>query len=195
MNQPAAMDPDEASIRSTPWCAALLFQPNTTIIPTISRTTKPSTEDYFFGTTLKTPSTISSCLTFHTQPPSSTTLISPVHTLVRLEAGVNGYPHVAHGGIVTFLCDEIMGHMMLVNQAQRKDVLPVEAGGDIVTASLEVKFLRPVMTPQVVLVTASVGRVEGRKIFLEALITDSDGVALARSNAMWIAMRSPKEKL
>ncbi|KAH6665396.1 HotDog domain-containing protein [Halenospora varia] len=184
------MDPDLSPILLIPWCATLLDDPDTVIVPTISREPKDSTEDALFAETLKTASTISACLTFHARPPSATALINHISTLVTLEEGVNGYPHVAHGGLVGFLFDEIMGLLLSMNK--RQDAI---FNKHIVTAELTVKYLKPVATPQTVLVSVGFKEIVGRKMFIHATMKDSKGVELAKADALWIAVSKAKGNL
>lgn len=183
------MEADEAHIRAIPWCAELLSGPNVVVLPTESRESKESTEDALFAQTLKTPDTISGCLTFYNQPESESGVITQINTLVSLGYAVNGFPHVAHGGIVATLIDEIMGLLLIVNKRRLADV------GAAVTAYLNIRYLNPVPTPSTVLVSASLKEISGRKIFLEATVQDSGEVALARGEALWIRVSQPKEAL
>ncbi|TVY31878.1 Verlamelin biosynthesis protein B [Lachnellula subtilissima] len=192
------MEADEAHIRSIPWCASLISGPNIVILPTESRAPKTSTEDALFAQTLKTPDTISGCLTFYEQPGSSsasTSAVAPINkisTLVSLGSGVNGYPHVAHGGLVATLVDEIMGLLLSVNK-HPKVVFPDI--GRTVTAYLNITYLKPVATPSTILVSAQIKEITGRKIFVRASVEDRWGVALARAEALWIRVDKEKEKL
>lgn len=58
---------------------------------------------------------------------------------------------------------------------------------DNLTADLRVKYLRPVLTPSVVLVTAKVRDVQkARKYFVDAEVMDQDGVVLAKGEGLFI---------
>ncbi|TVY87256.1 Verlamelin biosynthesis protein B [Lachnellula willkommii] len=192
------METDEAHIRSIPWCAALISGPNIVILPTESRKPKESTEDALFAQTLKTPDTISGCLTFHNANPannpsaSASTPINQINTLVTLGSAVNGYPHVAHGGLVATLIDEAMGVLLAVNK-HPKVVFPDV--GRTVTAYLHVTYLKAVVTPSTVLVSARIKETVGRKLFLEAGVEDRWGAALARAEALWIRVDKERERL
>ncbi|KAH8655111.1 HotDog domain-containing protein [Tricladium varicosporioides] len=184
------MNLDSSPILLIPWCATLLDDPDIVITPTISREPKHSTEDALFAETLKTDSTISACLTFHPRPSPPTALISQISTLVTLEQGVNGYPHMAHGGLVGFLFDEIMGLVLSMNKSRGAIFNQI-----IVTAELTVKYLKPVATPQTVLVTVWLKEIVGRKIGLQATMKDSKGTELAKADGLWIAVSKDKGKL
>lgn len=60
--------------------------------------------------------------------------------------------------------------------------------GDLVTADLRVKFIRPVRTPQTVVVEAGLREIKGRKYVVKADLTDGKGAVLAQGEALWIAV-------
>lgn len=192
-----------------PWTAALLSKPNQiTRVPT-SRLPKPSTnEDSLFATTLKTPSTLRSCISVYTRPEPSTPYIDCVSTFITLGSALDGHPGVLHGGIVASLIDEGMGILQSVNHERDHYVavgrglvdgeLPQEGLGSF-TAYLNVKYLRPVRTPAAVVVVAWYERREGRKDWIVAEVRQSVGggeddagevVVCSRGEALFVV---PKE--
>ncbi|KFY80692.1 hypothetical protein V499_00520 [Pseudogymnoascus sp. VKM F-103] len=132
MPSPAPSSADLTHFLTHPWCAALLSAPNTTLLPTPSRVPKKSTEDSFFAVTLRTGDTIPFMLSFSSPRPVAAassqasdgvaaassapapaapapgTSTEQVSTLFALEAGLNGYPLTAHGGLISALFDEAM---------------------------------------------------------------------------------------
>jgi len=185
------MEADETAIRSIPWCAELLSGPNIVILPTASRELKESTEDALFAQTLKTPDTISGCLSFYEKPSSDSAPINKINTLISLGFAVNGFPHVAHGGLVATLLDEVMGILLSVNKGRAA----VPDTGMTVTANLNVTYIKPVTTPSTILVSAKIKEIKGRKLFVLATLEDSGGVALARAEGLWVRVDKPDEKL
>ncbi|MCJ1398429.1 hypothetical protein MMC11_001627 [Xylographa trunciseda] len=159
-------DSEMAFFLSIPWCAKFLVDPSFVIVPTSTRLFKQSTEDALFAETLKTEDTIRA-----------------------LGYRLNGYPHLCHGGIVATIMDEVMSTLLSVNKS-RSGIY-----GGPVTASLNVSFLQPVWTPQVVLVTAKLGAIRGRKVDVESSVRDSNGNDLAKGEALFIRMDDPREKL
>lgn len=111
-----------------------------------------------------------------------------------------------HGGIVGSILDEAMGilfnanhdrdHLMLVREGKAHGEMPPE-GISVFTAWLNVKYLKPVMTPSIVISTAKLTKVEGRKRWVTADIrqTVGDGgeeILCATGEAMFIEPRSSK---
>ncbi len=188
----AMTDHDQDYFLSIPWCAKLLQQGSDFLItPAVSRQSKESTEDALFAETLKTDDTIRACLSFYRRPPPGATQIDEVHTLLGLSYGVNGHPNVCHGGIVAVIMDEAMGILLTVNKKLENATIK----GALVTAYLNITYLKPVVTPQAVLVTAKLREVKGQKHYIEGSVQDGCGTVLAEAEALWIEARVPKEKL
>lgn len=179
MSRPSS---DLTHFLAIPWCATLLTSPSTTILssPIPSRISNPSTEGALFSQTLQTPDTISALLSFSRNSPNTPT--KDIHTLVTLEYLLNGYPNTAHGGIIVTIIDEAMSFFLKRN----KELGTLPGLGDIVTADLRVKFIRPVKTPQTVVVEARLREVNGRKYVVKADVKDGEGVVLAQGEALWI---------
>ncbi len=187
----ATADPDEQYFRSIPWCSKLLDDPNFVIIPSLSRQPKESTEDSLFAETLKTDDTIGAMLSLCKRPSSEVARIDEVRSLLSLGYRVNGYPTVCHGGIVATLLDEVMGSLVLVNNKLED----LETSDTVVTAYLKVNYLKPVQTPQTVLVTAHFKEIVGRKYYIEGSVQDYSGTVLASGEALWLRQNSQREKL
>ena len=62
-----------------------------------------------------------------------------------------------------------------------------------VTAYLNARYLKPVTTPQVVRVTATVAKSEGRKFFLKASLVNCTGEVLATADSLFIELREDRE--
>jgi acyl-coenzyme A thioesterase PaaI-like protein len=98
---------------------------------------------------------------------------------VRAEVSIpepfNGYPGVAHGGVVTALLDEAMARSVLL-----------EGGFDdlLVTARLEVAFRRPTPTGTPLTVIGRLTRRGGGRAQGEAEVRLADGTVTARAEAL-----------
>lgn len=189
----ASHEPDLPHFQAIPWCAHLLSSPNIVITPTNSREYKASTEDSLFAETFKTDDTIGACLSFYSRPAPGVSRIEEIHTLLTLGYRLNGYPSVAHGGVVATIIDEVMGILISVNK--RLGFGETQAGA--VTAYLNVTYLKPVETPGTVLVSARFKEVTGRKYFFEATVKAGSGEILSKADALYIGFdkSKPKEKL
>lgn len=175
-------DPDHEDFLSIPWCAKLLRQKDVVVIATPSRQRKDSTENELVAVTLQTEKTIRSWVTFYKRPLAGANRVDEVYYLLSLGPGINGYAHLAAGGILGVIFDECMGNLGLVNRS-----LGFEgAAGFMFTANLHINYVKPVPTPGVYLVTATLREVKGRKCYFVASIKDGDGIVLSTAESLWI---------
>ncbi len=105
--------------------------------------------------------------------------------------GMNGGPYMLHGGMTAVLIDDVIGTLMTINQDQGQK--PLSSGA--VTAYLNVNYVKPVSTPQTVMVVAWSKEVKGRKFWMEAEVRDEGGLVLAKAESLWIRVRRPEESL
>ncbi|KAK3938953.1 HotDog domain-containing protein [Diplogelasinospora grovesii] len=172
------------------------------------------TQDLLFRRSLNNAESVPHCIGFYRDPASatmstqSTTLASPLGTptlyvnsaslLFDLRPGVNGFNGTAHGGLIASLIDEAMGSLILINhivQGQHeKEGRSLPPGTldlnnlRVFTASMNVRFQKPVPTPRIVLVTATFVKTEGRKIFLDVRVEDENGIENARCDGLWLSL-------
>jgi thioesterase superfamily protein 4 len=180
--------------KTIPWCAPIVSEKGWTAIPTRSREPKTSTEDSFFAQTLATPTTMSHHLTLVNAPtiplPAShrtggPVVIPRVRNLWQLEHEVNGFPGIAHGGLLGSLCDEGMGILLTANSEYGSD-----KGVEItaMTVYLNVRYRAAVATPGVVLVESWVEKSEGRKTVLRTSIKDGKGVECVTAEGLFVTV-------
>ncbi|KAL4978779.1 hypothetical protein BDW66DRAFT_157980 [Aspergillus desertorum] len=172
------MADDISHFQSIPWVSDLLADPSFRTHPIPSRTFKASTGDSLFSTTLNSRSTISSCLLQYLHPPPNITPLyrngiptNEVRIFCTLGSDLNGYPGVLHGGIVATLLDECMGLILITSRGDGK---PDIKGP--VTAYLNTRFVRPVVTPGTVVVSGRIVEAkEERKWQIKGDIKGEDG--------------------
>ena len=185
------MDSPETYFRSIPWCAKLLDNPKIVRVPVSSRIRKEDTEDALFAETPNSNSTIRECVTFYQRPPPGTPQIHEIYSLFSIGYGVNGYANICHGGIVATLMDEVIGELIVA----RKRIESSFASDPTMTAYLNVTYLKPVKTPQVILAKAKLREIKGRKYYVDSSISDSNGVVLAKAEALLISVAKIKAHL
>ncbi|GFG04533.1 alpha-1,3/1,6-mannosyltransferase alg-2 [Aspergillus udagawae] len=88
------------------------------------------------------------------------------YLLLHLGRGVSGQPDIAHGGFLATVLDQVTGNLIGASGLDR--------GRGAVTVYLNVKYQRPVRVPGAVVARAEIGRVEGRKIYVEGEICVAD---------------------
>ncbi|KAI1092996.1 Thioesterase/thiol ester dehydrase-isomerase [Rostrohypoxylon terebratum] len=115
--------------------------------------------------------------------------------VLELRDGVRGFNGTVHGGLICAIMDEAMGSLLVVNdnlirQAKAKGSIPADAPGftAAVTASINVKYRKPIPTPQIVVATASLDRVEGRKMYMHVVVKDQNEQECASCDGMFISI-------
>jgi acyl-coenzyme A thioesterase PaaI-like protein len=212
------MDRTEAEdrFRSIPWCATLLNQPDTIIFTPSARldnaTGGLASKDQLLRRTLNTPDAAPHCIGFYRDPVKEVTprsisprlLINSASLLFDIGPGVNGFHGSAHGGFMAVMMDDAMGSLIYHNyvlqaQKQQKDPawrLPTDtldlSKVHYFTAGIDMRYRKPLPTPSVAICTASLNRVEGRKLLMDVTIKDEHGTVFATGNGLWMSMPSGK---
>jgi len=152
--------------------------------------------------TWNTPSTITHLLSFY-RPASSPEHITSTIEQQRAEVrrfyafgtGLNAHPNLLHGGVIATILDSTMGNVGGLCLRE----LSGDAKASQVTAQLNVKFEKPVVTPGSVTVRAWVVRVEdgGRKMWIEGIVEGGTKgeVRHARAEGLWFRIKPGKGKL
>ncbi|ROT37659.1 hypothetical protein SODALDRAFT_334778 [Sodiomyces alkalinus F11] len=130
-------------------------------------------------------------------------LVRSCSLLFDLRPGVIGFAGSVHGGLIASLIDEAMGNLFLANHyaqgCEMEANRPLPPGtidvdnARFLTANMTVRFQRPLPAPKVVVVTSSLDRIEGRKLFLAVTITDEHLVEFAKCEGMWMTV--PRERM
>lgn len=148
------------------------------------------TQRSFFTRTLWTKDTVRACQAFYKGPMmrerwagavrsgDARAGLGAIHVLYSLGSGLDGHAGHAHGGFVAVLLDEAMG-------------LPayIQMRNGCVTAYMRTDFKRGVPTPGVVMCSALVEKVEGRKMLVRASLGDGKGTTFATGEALYIMLR------
>lgn len=176
-------DTEEEMFWKIPWCRKTLSDGDFAVEATYSRLEHPDTgENNLLARTLKNRDTIEGWCSLYRRPETSERAAKDeVRTLLALREGLDGYSRVCHGGITATLLDEIMSILVAVCR-ESQGLNP-----DNLTADLRVRYLRPVPTPSVVLVTAKIRDIQKqRKYFVDAELVDEHGVPLAKGEGLFI---------
>nr|A0A024F8Y4.1 RecName: Full=Verlamelin biosynthesis protein B [Lecanicillium sp.]BAO73254.1 putative thioesterase [Lecanicillium sp. HF627] len=163
-----------------------------------------------FSQTLNTADTIPHCIvmfedTYTAQSSTQPWLpISTCSVFYQLGEGVCGFGNICHGGIQTTLLDDVMGVLGVLNARLQDGIIPSKVPGAywprnnpgmvdltkslFATQGIEVKFLRPLRTPQVIEVSAQLVDmdVSGGSFTVQCVIRDMKGKQYAVANANWV---------
>lgn len=178
---------------SIPWTAALLKTPRTTTF--IPQCFNPASDehDQYLGKTLAGERGLRHMLCYFT-PEDDTHLRDPnrpitkVSSLFALSDGLCGYHKVLHGGMTMSMVDESMGVINEINMALGKKGPLFEITS--VTATLEIKFLKPISTDGAVCITAWAESWEGRKSRIRCVVRDQTGADLAVCSSTWVSVKA-----
>jgi acyl-coenzyme A thioesterase PaaI-like protein len=179
---------DRAFFSSIPWTASLMADPDFTNLPMVSRLAQSSGEDSFLAETMNTTGTIPHLLAYYRNLPSdeSNASVTEVRWLLQIGNKLNGWPGVMHGGMQSFILDEIMAFML---GCSRRVPGATPLAMNTVTAELKVKYLRAFQTPGVVVVGARLTKRDGRKLWTEAEVKNEAGVVLANAEALFLSIK------
>jgi len=97
-------------------------------------------------------------------------------TFIHVGRSVCGHDGIVHGGLLATLLDEGMGRTAINN-------LPGRIG---FTANLSLNYLAPTKADQFIVLTTKLTDLQGRKVWVEGIVQDTNGVVLAESKTMWI---------
>ncbi|KAI0439721.1 thioesterase superfamily protein [Xylaria telfairii] len=177
---------DHAHFAAIPWCASHLQGDRVVACASPSRTPKSTSEDSLFAETLNSERGVVRMLLAYVEPLSPTERVNEVKAFFTLGSGLNGHPNVCHGGLVMTILDEAIGMLVPINQDRGRMSV-----GPCMTAYLNTTFVKPVLTPGTILARAWFTKVEGRKYFTQGTLEDEKGVILARSDALYVQLKSP----
>jgi uncharacterized protein (TIGR00369 family) len=99
---------------------------------------------------------------------------------VTIPPEFQGWEGLAHGGIVAALLDEVAAYAGMAVSTQ------------IVTAELNVRYLKPVPTGVSVAVNAKIREIVRRSVWVDAAL-EHDGVVLARAEARMMILKTPPQ--
>lgn len=185
-------EPDFDYFQAIPWCNTFISNPAYKTTTTLCRTPKPVTGEYLlFGKTFRTNDTIPHCLSIFKIPIAPSKFTTELHTFLTLGSDLNGGANLLHGGVIATLLDDAMGLLLDVN----KQLGDVPEGMTNVTASLEVKYKRPVPTPATVVVSVLSAERKGRKCWLNVAMRNEKGEDLATATALWVLVKGANAKL
>lgn len=165
------------------WIQKLLSDPDVQWTKQVPR--GENTSNAMFEKTLAGPDCIKAHLSFNrpTKEPDS------IHDseecfLMSLGSNVDGMTGRAHGGFDGLVLDQISGSC--AHHAQPDPIPPA-------TATMTVDYKLPVSTPCVILARSWLIEMTGRKLWIKAVMEDSEGRTLAAAKTLFIRARQVTE--
>ena len=93
-----------------------------------------------------------------------------------------GWPDIVHGGIITTMLDEAMGHATRFSGVS-----------DFLTAAIQVNFKRPALVGKPLVITGSIIGNAERAIELKATVTLPDGTLVAEGKATQVIVETQRQ--
>lgn len=119
--------------------------------------------------------------------------------VLELRDGLHGFNGTVHGGLTCAIMDEAMGTLLFQNdllnrEAKAKGLIPTGTQGfpPAATAGMNVRYRHPLPTPKIVLVTASLERIEGSKTHMRVVVKDKEGQEYASCTGSFIALSNTR---
>ncbi|KAL5041013.1 hypothetical protein BDW71DRAFT_201710 [Aspergillus fruticulosus] len=109
------------------------------------------------------------------------------HLLLHVGRGITGQTGIAHGGFLATVIDEVCGNLIAAAN--------LDEGLRMFTARLSLEYKRPVFIPEdrggtVIVASARVKRLEGRKVFIEGVVRNGAGVVCTTAEAIFVRKRA-----
>ncbi|KAJ4994150.1 thioesterase superfamily protein [Stagonosporopsis vannaccii] len=190
------IEADILKLSSIPWAAKLINDGRWTPTLSSNRFPKPTGEDSFFAETLDTGRTIRTMLTLRpTEKQDGDMVYKELLVILDLGDGLNGYPHVLHGGFAATLLDEGCGGLIQLNVFEKVKRLGSQHAMNYLTAcrryatDLNTVYKKPIPVPGPVLCTVTIERQDGRKLYVRATIEDGEGTVYTTADCMFVEIR------
>lgn len=101
--------------------------------------------------------------------------------LFDLGPALVGQRGICHGGFLAAIMDQAAGKLI--------HVYKLSDGGDPFTITLNMRYMKPVLAPSVIMAKGRVTKCEGRKIWLETSIVDQHGDVCTMAESFFLAKR------
>ena len=101
-----------------------------------------------------------------------------IKCIIKFGEALNGHKGIVHGGITSLVIDNTFGWLFMSCK------LP-----SAFTANLNINYKSPVYANSMVVLTANLIKVDGRKLFMEAQMEDVEGKQLVNATTLFITMQ------
>ena len=107
------------------------------------------------------------------------------HSVVQLGRDVCGFPQTVHGGLTAAIMDETLGGLGV--SLWRSGALGFRPPA--YTARLEVDYKKKIPSGTVILCTTKLEKLEDRKLWMAAEVSNGTGIVYANARALFVAPR------
>jgi len=172
---------DLTPFASIPWCRAILDDPTWTLWK--SDSPRYEGHDPFWYELIRKPRGVRARCLLVGRPASETpqTDYVEMRQLLALGPALVGQKGICHGGFLATVMDEVGG--ILIQACELDRGLPPH------TATLNMTYIKPVVTPGVILATSKVVERVRRKIRVLTTIVDADGVTCVSAEILFVTRK------
>lgn len=158
--------------------------------------------DRFCKDTIRSYNGIQHWVELYQKPAPGSKEVTRTISLCKYGTGLNGFPGICHGGAVMTLMDEGLAFAMVASELERKGnwlgdfpwrkafdaKRPITEilKGFMVTAKLDLKFMKPVLCPGVIGIETEVLENKGNKMKLRGVMKDGNGTPLLQADGVWV---------
>ncbi|KAF1999120.1 hypothetical protein P154DRAFT_523521 [Amniculicola lignicola CBS 123094] len=197
---------------SIKWATPYLQSPNWTIQRRGRGTGPDEAADKYCRDTMWADNSVQQWIELHEKPAAGTTTVAHSISLVKFSIGLMGFPGIAHGGAIMTLMDEALGYAMVACEMERgvgdwndvgawgkravagKSVAEIAEAlkGYMVTAKLDVKFMKPVLCPGIVGIEVKMVEDKGHVMRMKGVMMDGEGTPLLEATGLWVRLGAAK---
>ncbi|KAF2464843.1 uncharacterized protein BDR25DRAFT_396498 [Lindgomyces ingoldianus] len=180
------------------WAIPILKSPGWISRPRGRDTEPDDNADRFCRDTIRSYDGTQQWLELYQKPAAETKTVMKTLSLCKYGTGLSGFPGICHGGAVMTLMDEALAFAMVANETESRGAwvgvdlklkelhetgrpLTEVLKGYMVTAKLDMKFLKPVLCPGVVGIEVEMVEKKGHKMRMRGVMRDGDGVPLVQA--------------
>jgi acyl-coenzyme A thioesterase PaaI-like protein len=198
------------TFESIKWATPFLTSPDWCVRPRTrgAPSDADSDPDRFVRDTMKSNDGMQHWVEMYQKPTPGSKVVPQSISLCKYGAGLMGFTAICHGGAVLTMMDEALGFAMIANEAEAAGVDTTKWGcsdgervgamlaagrplgealkGFLLTAHLDVKFLKPVFCPGIVGIEVTVVEYKGHKMRFSGVMKDGTGMPLMKAEGLWV---------
>ncbi|KAF2257083.1 hypothetical protein BU26DRAFT_446336 [Trematosphaeria pertusa] len=194
------------------WATPYLTSPNWRIRTRTRGTRSGEDSDRFCRDTMSSYDGVQHWLELYEKPAPGSTTITKSVSLCKFGPGLTGFPLICHGGAIMTIMDEALAFAMVASEAVTaglevadwaeiiaqdwrdgglaKEGRATEEAlkGYLVTAKLDMKFMKPVLCPGIVGVEVEMLENKGHKMKMRGVMKDGEGTPLLQADGLWVRL-------
>ncbi|KAF2741208.1 hypothetical protein EJ04DRAFT_507611 [Polyplosphaeria fusca] len=187
------------------WATPYLTSPEWRIRARTRNVEPGQAADVFCNQTMRAFDGVQLWLELYKRPPPGSSAVTKCIVLCKFGSGLVGFPGIAHGGSTMTLMDEALALAMIGSESEKtvggewqaikpdwqravKDGTPISEAlkGSMVTAKLDMKFLKPVLCPGMVGIEVDTLEDKGYRMKMRGVMKDANNTPLLQADGIWV---------